>query len=39
MSQLSFDESTIAKLEVLYRTRDVLRRRELVHEALAAVRG
>ncbi len=39
MSQLSFDESTLARLEVLYRKRDLLRRRDLVHAAVAASPG
>jgi arsenite methyltransferase len=39
MSQLEFDENTARALEVLYGTRDVLRRRGLVQEAIAAVAG
>jgi arsenite methyltransferase len=39
MSQLVFDESIVEQLEVLYRSRDVLRRRTLVYEALGAERG
>ena len=39
MSQLEFDESTARQLEVLYATRDVLRRRQLVREALGAAPG
>ena len=34
MSQLVFDDRLAAQLETLYRTRDVLRRRRLVREAL-----
>jgi ubiquinone/menaquinone biosynthesis C-methylase UbiE len=34
MSQLVFDERTAAQLEVMYRKRDVLRRRQLVRDAL-----
>jgi arsenite methyltransferase len=34
MSQLAFDEKLAEQLEVLYRTRDVRRRRQLVREAL-----
>jgi arsenite methyltransferase len=36
---LEFDESLGEQLEVVYRTRDILRRRRLVHEALAAEPG
>jgi len=36
MAQLEFDESLAANLEVLYRRRDVVRRRHLVHDALDA---
>jgi SAM-dependent methyltransferase len=36
MSQLGFDDDVAARLEVLYSSRDVLRRRELVRAALAA---
>jgi arsenite methyltransferase len=36
---LEFDESLGEQLEVVYRTRDILRRRRLVHEALAAQPG
>ena len=39
MSQLAFDDETAKQLEVLYATRDVLRRRRLVREALAAQPG
>jgi arsenite methyltransferase len=39
MSQLAFDEQTGRRLEAIYNTRDVLRRRRLVHEALGAARG
>ena len=39
MSQLSFDEETSQRLERLYRTRDALRRRGLVREAIAAESG
>ncbi|HET9557213.1 MAG TPA: methyltransferase domain-containing protein, partial [Actinomycetota bacterium] len=39
MSQLVFDEALAAQLETLYRTRDVLRRRRLVREALRAGPG
>jgi ubiquinone/menaquinone biosynthesis C-methylase UbiE len=39
MSQLTFDESLLSQLEALYRTRDVLRRRLLVRDALTAGRG
>src|SRR4029450_1539090 len=39
MSQLVFDDRLAAQLETLYRTRDVLRRRRLVREALAAAPG
>ena len=39
MSQLVFDEALASQLEVIYRTRDVLRRRQLVREALAPVPG
>jgi arsenite methyltransferase len=39
MSQLEFDESTARQLEVLYRTRDVLRRRQLVRDALGVSPG
>jgi arsenite methyltransferase len=36
MTQYVFDESLLPKLEALYRTRDVLRRRQLVRDVLAA---
>jgi arsenite methyltransferase len=36
---LEFDEGVGQQLEVVYRTRDILRRRRLVHEALAAQPG
>jgi arsenite methyltransferase len=39
MSQLVFDESLAEQLEVLYRTRDLLRRRALIREALGAQPG
>ncbi len=39
MAQLEFDEELAESLEVLYRRRDVLRRRRLVHEALDAQPG
>ena len=39
MSQIVFDERTAQHLEVTYRTRDVLRRRRLVREALAVETG
>jgi arsenite methyltransferase len=39
MSQLVFDEKMIGQLEALYATRDVMRRRRLVREALAAGPG
>ena len=39
MSQLKFDASMVEGLERLYATRDVLRRRGLVHHALAAEVG
>jgi arsenite methyltransferase len=39
MAQLVFDDRLAAQLETLYRTRDVLRRRRLVREALAAGPG
>jgi arsenite methyltransferase len=39
MSQLVFDDRTASQLETLYRTRDVLRRRRLVREALGAGPG
>ena len=39
MSQLEFDENTAKALEVIYGTRDVLRRRGLVQEAIAATPG
>jgi SAM-dependent methyltransferase len=39
MSQLVFDEALATQLETLYRTRDVLRRRRLVREALQAGPG
>ena len=39
MSQIEFDESTVRRLEVLYRTRDVLRRRQLVRDALGVAPG
>ena len=39
MSQLVFDDDLANQLETLYRTRDVLRRRRLVREALGAAPG
>lgn len=39
MSQLVFDEETAKKLEVMYQARDVVRRRAIVREALAAQPG
>ncbi len=39
MGQLEFDEKLGEELEFLYNTRDVLRRRKLVREALAAQDG
>ena len=39
MAQLEFDESTAKQLEVVYGTRDVRRRRAMVHEALGAMPG
>ena len=39
MGGLEFDECLGERLEVVYRTRDILRRRRLVHEALAAQPG
>jgi SAM-dependent methyltransferase len=39
MSQLKFDRGMVEGLERLYATRDVLRRRRLVHSALAAQPG
>lgn len=39
MSQLVFDDKIVEQLEVLYRSRDVLRRRKLVYEALDAQPG
>ena len=39
MSQIAFDERTANQLEVMYRKRDVLRRRQLVRDALGAATG
>jgi arsenite methyltransferase len=39
MSQLVFDEKIVEQLEVVYRSRDILRRRSLVYEALGAAPG
>ena len=39
VAQLEFDESMAEQLEVLYHRRDVVRRRRLVQEALAARPG
>ena len=39
MSQLPFDEGMAAQMEVIYRRRDILRRRAIVREALGAQPG
>ena len=39
MAQLEFDEATAKQLEVVYGTRDIVRRRRLVREALGARPG
>lgn len=39
MTQLVFDESLVEQLEVLYHSRDVLRRRALIRDALGARPG
>jgi ubiquinone/menaquinone biosynthesis C-methylase UbiE len=39
MAQLEFNEELAAEMEVVYRRRDILRRRALVHEALGAEAG
>jgi ubiquinone/menaquinone biosynthesis C-methylase UbiE len=39
MSQIVFDERIAEQLDVMYRKRDVLRRRRLVREALAVEAG
>jgi arsenite methyltransferase len=39
MAQIDFDESLVDSMEILYRRRDVLRRRRLVHGALDAQHG
>ena len=39
MAQLEFDEATAKQLEVVYGTRDIVRRRRLVREALGASPG
>jgi arsenite methyltransferase len=39
MGQIVFDESMVEQLEVLYRTRDVMRRRRLIRDALGAGSG
>jgi arsenite methyltransferase len=39
VTQLVFDEKLAEQMEVVYRSRDVLRRRRLVYEALGASRG
>jgi ubiquinone/menaquinone biosynthesis C-methylase UbiE len=39
VSQLTFDRATADKLEAAYRARDILRRRELVYEALRPLPG
>ena len=39
MSQIAFDQRTAEQLEAMYRRRDVLRRRELVRDALACASG
>ncbi|MGH3773304.1 MAG: methyltransferase domain-containing protein [Pseudonocardiaceae bacterium] len=37
--QLTFDEDIVAQLDARYRTRDIVRRRRLVHDALGALPG
>ena len=39
MSQIAFDQRIVDQLEKMYRTRDVLRRRQLVRDALACAPG
>ena len=39
MSQLEFDEQLAERMETLYRSREIVRRRELVYEALGAAPG
>jgi arsenite methyltransferase len=39
MNQIVFDESMVEQLETLYRTRDVMRRRRLIRDALSAQPG
>jgi arsenite methyltransferase len=39
VNQLAFDENTARQLESVYRSRDILRRRRLVREALGATAG
>jgi arsenite methyltransferase len=39
MAKIVFDESMVEQLEVLYRTRDVMRRRRLIRDALGARPG
>ncbi len=39
MSQIEFDAEIAKALEVIYATRDVVRRRNLVHDAIAAAEG
>ena len=39
MSQIAFDQRIVDQLEVMYRTRDVLRRRQLVRDALECAPG
>src|SRR5262245_47622609 len=39
MAQIAFDAEMAAKLETIYRARDILRRRRLVREALSPLRG
>jgi arsenite methyltransferase len=39
MNQIVFDESMVEQLEAVYRTRDVMRRRRLIREALGARPG
>ena len=39
MSQLPFDEGMAAQMEVIYRRRDILRRRAIVRDALGAQPG
>jgi ubiquinone/menaquinone biosynthesis C-methylase UbiE len=39
VSQLQFDDDVATKLDLLYKSRDVLRRRQLVRAALAVKPG